>query len=111
MSDQDIYKVLIEYIRDDNKFKADLLKDVGEIKTQTQLTNGKVLANTKRLDSLESKITKVEADIIIIQKKDETNVIVKQVNWRWLATIGTAVLFLVNIIVGLIVDWIKKSIN
>lgn len=111
MPNQEIYTMLFEYIKDDNNFKRELLNRVGAIETQTKITNGKVINNTARIIGLEEVLGKVKGDVIIIQQKESTGVVVKEINWKWIAALGSIAFFLVNLTITFIVKFLDRIIK
>ena len=97
MSDQDIYKVLIDYIRDDNKWKSDLLARVGSIEAQTKLTNGRM--------------NKIEPVVEGLQKLNETAAVTRKINWKWILGILAVIEFCFTAAFYLFMDWLKNRIN
>jgi hypothetical protein len=100
----DIYKELLDYIQKDNDYKIDRVREhayivskLESIEGQAKMTNGRV--------------TKLEADVVLIQQKGKTDVIVKQINWKWIVTITGVVWFLFTAGLNLFLDIIKERLK
>ncbi len=97
MSQNEIYKILIDYIQEDNRWKAETTKTVTSIEAQTKLTNG-------RMDKIEPVVERLE-------ELNITNEATKKLNWRWVLGILAIIEFFFTATFYLIIDWIKQRIN
>src|SRR5690349_18999060 len=97
MPGNDIYKILIEYIQEDNRWKEQMNKTVSSIETQTKLTNGRM-----------NKIEPIVEDLEQLRNSSE---MAKKMNWKWITAILAAIQFLFTAAFYLFLDWIRKHIN
>lgn len=97
-----IYRTLIDYIRDDNNDKNSIKKDLSELKSQTDRIE---LQTTKT----NGRVTKLEGSVLVLENYDKTRVIVQKVNWKWLSLFGTIGLGILTIVMNLLVEWFKDK--
>src|SRR4051812_34037781 len=99
----EIYKILIRYIQDDNTDKAAIRRDLAEnkeqlsrIETQTTKTNGRV--------------TKLEGQFLLIEDKDKKQVIIGAFKKKQVAAVFAAIGFAWSIVSVVIYAWIKDKL-
>src|SRR4051812_5671465 len=97
-----IYKILINYIQDDNKDKAAIRKDLadskeqlGRIETQTTKTNGRV--------------TKLESQFLLIEDKDKKQVIIGAFKKKQVAVVLGLIAGAWSLVSVLVYAWLQKK--
>ena len=99
----EIYKILIDYIQQDNKDKTDIRKDLNDIKvTVSRVENQTVKTN--------GRVTKLEGELVILQASNNKQFIIRKVNWKWLTAIGTVMLAAFSLISDFLVEWLKYKL-
>jgi len=93
---EDIYKVIIDYIQEDNRWKESMNKQVASIEYQTKQTNGRLV--------------KAESTIAKLDQISETATITHTANWKWIAGILVGVQFIFTTGIALTLDWVKKHL-
>jgi RNA polymerase-interacting CarD/CdnL/TRCF family regulator len=95
---EDLYKLFIDYIREDNKWKETMNKQVSSIEYQTKLTNGR--------------INKIEPVVEDLKRLNDASIISKQINWKYILAGVSVLIFLFEAAFFFVLDWIKaKFIN
>jgi len=104
MSDRidEIYKILITYIQQDNEDKnkmkeklANIENTLQSVEVQTIKTNGRV--------------TKSEGDILILQGNDNRRATIYKINWAWLSAIGGIAMIILTFVIDLLKDFISNK--
>jgi hypothetical protein len=94
---EDIYKVIIDYIQEDNRWKESMNKQVASIEYQTKQTNGRLL--------------KVEAQVTTLDTDHIRELASKTTNWRWVLGILAGIQFLFAGFFSLFITWAKDKLS
>lgn len=90
----DLYKLFIDYIQEDNKWKEAMNKTVSSIEYQTKLTNGR--------------INKIEPVVDKLDGLSKTAAITKKVDWKWLGAGLAFAQFLAVAAFYFLIDWLRS---
>ncbi|MEB3215399.1 MAG: hypothetical protein VKN72_03930 [Nostocales cyanobacterium 94392] len=114
MSDRidDIYKILIEYIESDNKYKiqkqeADARRTLDTQKELTRIND--------TLVKVEKQTTLTNGRVTALEKVQTIDKVKDKVNWKWILAIVSGLVgvitFILNLLAPIIVDLIRNLIN
>jgi hypothetical protein len=90
---EDLYKLFIDYIREDNKWKETMNKQVSSIEYQTKLTNGR--------------INKIEPIVDDLKRLNDASMISRQINWKYILAGASVLIFLLEAAFFFVLDWLK----
>lgn len=107
----DIYQTLINYIQEDNNHKLEIQKQLSAMMSEIVETRKQAQATNGRVTKLEGDVILINDDVVLLKGKYDEQTTIRRINWKWLAGIGAVAMFFVDILVGIVMDWIKTKIN